>query len=71
MINVPNLSVLYALPSIPKEGEMALLSDTSEIYCYKNDKWNKIETNGDLEAKLYDINATAIAQLPAHNENLM
>lgn len=71
MITVKNIATLKALPSTPKEGEMALISDTQEVYCYTKGEWVLVKAEGGVDASLYDINATAISQLPAHNEDLM
>lgn len=70
MITVPNLQVLKSLPSTPKEGEYAIVENpTEQIYVYKNNNWEKCEGKGSIDVSLYEINATAIAQLPAHNDN--
>jgi hypothetical protein len=71
MITVKNLATLNKLPSTPKDGDMALLTDTKEIFCYSNGEWNAVKTDSGINTSLYDLNATAISQLPAHNNNLM
>lgn len=71
MVTVKNMVTLKALPSTPKEGELALLSETQEVYCYTKGEWVPVKAEGGMNASLYDINATAISQLPAHDKDLM
>ena len=66
MVTVPNFKVLEALPSTPEEGEYALVEDEKKVYQYSNGEWNKMDMKNNMKANLYDINSTAIAQLPAH-----
>lgn len=69
MITVPNYNVLLALPSTPEEGEYALVEEEKKIYQYANGEWNKMDMKNNMKANLYDINSTAIAQLPAHTSS--
>lgn len=69
MITVPNLKVLEALPSTPEEGEYALVEDERKIYQYMNNQWNLMDMKNNLTTNLYDLNSTAIAQLPAHTSS--
>ena len=70
MITVPNLKVLKSLPSTPRDGEYAIVENpTEQIYIYKNNNWEKCEGKGSIDVSLYEINATAIAQLPSHNDD--
>lgn len=72
MITVKNKKMLSALPSTPKNGEFALLEDTQQVYVYNKNEWQRVgKTQGGITTKLYDINATAIAQLPPHNDSLL
>lgn len=66
MLNVKNLITLKNLPSTPEKGEMALITDTNEVCVYNGEDWVPVQSDGKIETNLYDINATAIAQLPAH-----
>ena len=68
MITVKNMTTLELLPSTPKEGEMAILEDTKEILCYSKGEWVPVKADGGVNASLYEINATAIAQMPAHTD---
>lgn len=61
MVTVKNMVTLKALPSTPKEGELAILSETQEIYCYTKGEWVPVKAEGGMNASLYDINATAIS----------
>lgn len=70
MLNVKNLITLKNLPSTPEKGELALITDTNEVCVYNGEDWVPVQSDGKIETNLYDINATAIAQLPAHNSNL-
>lgn len=67
MITVKNMKTLKSLPSTPKDGDLALLSDSQQIVCYKDGGWTEVTPEGDFNVNLYDINGTAIGQLPAHN----
>lgn len=75
MIAVKNFDTLLKLPSTPKEGDLAYIEEPidnkEKIFCYIEGKWTPVNPDGEVKANLYDINATAISQLPAHNENLM
>ena len=67
MITVKNLSTLLKLPSIPQEGDLACLTDeNNKIMCYGKNGWAEVKPEGDIQANLYELNATAIAQMPAH-----
>lgn len=70
MITVKNMKTLLKLPSKPKEGDLACITDeNNKVYCYTKDKWNPADAQGEITTNLYDLNATAIAQLPAHNKD--
>ena len=71
MVTVPNLKVLEALPSTPEEGEYALVEDEKKIYQYAQGQWNLMDMKNNIKANLYEINATAIAQLPAHTSDAL
>lgn len=74
MITVKNFDTLLKLPSTPKEGDLAYIEEPKgnkeKVFCYMEGKWTPVNPDGEVKANLYDINATAIAQLPAHNSNL-
>lgn len=61
---VQNKSQLFALQN-HEPGEMALCSDTNEIYCWdEKNGWNLIDVEGKgLELNLYDLNKNIIDQL--------
>lgn len=69
MVTVPNYKVLLALPSTPEEGEYALVEDEKKVYQYTEGEWHLMDMKNNMKANLYDINATAIAQLPAHGSS--
>lgn len=61
---VQNKAQLFALQN-HEPGEMALCSDTNEVYCWDEDTgWSliNVETKG-LELNLYDLNKNIIEQL--------
>ena len=63
MIEVDNYEMLLNLPSTPKVGEYAKV----DKYLYQftdNQEWEKVKN--DITTNLYDLNATAIIQLPNH-----
>lgn len=70
MITVKNFDTLLKLPSTPKEGDLAYIEEPKDnkekVFCYIEGKWTPVNPDGEVKANLYDINATAIAQLPAH-----
>ena len=61
---VQNKSQLFALQN-HEPGEMALCSDTNEIYCWdEKNGWSLIDVEGKgLELNLYDLNKNIIDQL--------
>ena len=61
---VQNKAQLFALQN-HEPGEMALCSDTNEIYCWDEEAgWNPINVEGKgLELNLYDLNKNIIEQL--------
>ena len=61
---VQNKSQLFALQN-HEPGEMALCSDTNEIYCWdEKNGWSLINVEGKgLELNLYDLNKNIIDQL--------
>lgn len=63
MIKVANLDILKALPSIPDEGEQALLEDTHELYIFTNGEWSKSGSTN-LNISLYEINKSAMMKAP-------
>ena len=71
MVTVPNKKVLEALPSTPEEGEYALVEDEKKVYQYMGGQWNLMDMKNNLKANLYDINSTAIAQLPQHDASAL
>ena len=70
MITVKNFDTLLKLPSTPKEGDLAYIEEPKDnkekVFYYTEGKWTPVNPDGEIKANLYDINATAIAQLPAH-----
>ena len=70
MITVKNFDTLLKLPSAPKEGDLAYIEEPKDnkekVFCYVEGKWTPVNPDGEVKANLYDINATAIAQLPPH-----
>ena len=65
MITVKSMGILKKLPSTPKEGDLAYVKNDEKIYEFHDSEWQpaKME-DSNIKANLYDINATAIAQLP-------
>lgn len=66
MITVKNLKMLQSLPSTPKKGERAVCTDEGKVYIFQEGEWQRVQNNGKFDINLYELNATAIAQLPAH-----
>lgn len=66
-IRVPNLNILNALKN-HTDGEVAFLEDEERYMIFKDGEWLPIEATVDKDAglkmKLYELNKTAISQLP-------
>lgn len=71
MVTVPNYQALESFYSAqaPDEGDYALVEDEKKVYQYGNGQWNLMDVKNSMETNLYDLNATAIAQLPAHSSS--
>lgn len=67
MITVPNFKILTSLPTTPNEGDYAVCEDTQKVYVFAHGEWEEFNGKGTLDLKLYDLNKTVMAQLPAHN----
>lgn len=58
--------MLESLPSTPKEGERAICEDEAKLYVFQEGEWKPVNGSGKIDLNFYELNATAIAQLPAH-----
>ena len=49
-----------------EDGELALVEKTKKVYKYDKttDSWNEVKAEGGLKMNLFEINKTAIPQLP-------
>lgn len=64
---VSTLSALYALKN-HSEGEYAYCEEDKTFYCWQNNNWVPINIdNKGISMNLYDLNKTAVEQLPIMN----
>lgn len=63
MLSIPNKQVLFALPRIPKDNELAVCEDTQQVYVGKNGKWEPMDAKSEVKVNLYEINKTVMAQM--------
>lgn len=70
MLKIKNAKLLEKLPIRPQEGDQALLTDSHELYEFKDGKWGKCG-NTTLNMSLYEINQAAVSQLPKMNDETL
>lgn len=65
MITVKNFEVLSHLVNPPQEGEYAVCTDTSEVFQFKDEQWNKVDKpDAKLNVNLYELNKTLYKSMP-------
>lgn len=67
VLKIKSAKLLEKLPIRPTEGDKALITDTHELYEFKEGKWGKCG-NTTLNMSLYEINQAAVSQLPKMDE---
>ena len=56
-----------------EDGELALVEKTKKVYKYDKttDSWDEVKAEGGLKMNLFEINKTAIPQLPTLTPEVM
>lgn len=67
MITVPNKKVLFSLPRIPQDNELAVCEDTQQAYVGKDGKWELMNSKSEVKVNLYEINKTVMSQMKPIN----